>query len=194
MKSTSEIVKETIESVVYIKSPQLAGFMEKKGIWSSSSCLKKSSANLNKLAREGFLKKVGQRKSAYYMRKGALGNGDHHALEKSEQILQVLLAHPTAQILREPVLPFNRKPDVAIFIDEGKCQFFFLELERKNSIGYIEGKIKDYRENQVAVKKWFEETFSTQTNNFCFHLLFITTKRIEERPGVLVRRNFEEEI
>ena len=192
MKGTRESIKEIMKKVVYIKNPQLADYMNKKGVWSKTSCLKKSSETLNKLTQEGFLEKVGERKAAFYKLKGTSGNGDLHALKVTGQLLQILLIHPNAKIVREPTLPFGRKPDAAVFIDEKQCQFFFLELELKNSIDYIEGKIKDYKNSQVSVKKWFSETYGIESKTFCFHLLFITQKRIDERPGVLVKRSFSE--
>jgi|GEM_PF-4831767 len=190
MKSTVEIIKEVMGKVVYVKNPKLAEFMFKLGVWSKATSLKKASDTLNMLAETGYLEKIGQRKAAFYRRKGASGIADPHALKITDQLLQILLEHPTAQIIREPALPFGRKPDAAVFIDEKQYQFFFLEVELQNSIDFIEGKIKDYQENQTSVKSWFVSTFGVDSRNFCFHILFITNKGIDERPGVLVRQNY----
>jgi len=181
-------VSAIIEKVIYITTQQLAGFMATNGCWSvqNKSHLKNSSKQLNKHTKNRIIEKLPH----CYRLKGARGNGDHHALALTDQLLQILLEYPEALIYREPTLPFGRKPDAAVLIKKKSYQFFFLEYEDKNSLDYIEGKIADYQQNEKEVCLWFENNFGIKSPNFCFHILFITEKRIPEREGILVRRTY----
>lgn len=179
-----------IERVSPLTTQHLADYQVLIGEWSveNNNALKLASKHLNKLAKEGKLEKC----DGFYRLKGQKTEGGEHALKVTDQLVKIIFKYPDSQVIREPYLPFGRQPDAAILTTKGEEKtLLFLEVELKNAIDYILGKIQDYENNGELIRQWFEETFDEETLDFCFHILFITNKNIEERPGVVVMKNYD---
>lgn len=173
-----------LETLCYFTNQQIAEYFADLGRWSrtNKSHLKNSSRILNGMVAEEILEKLPHA----YRLKGSKGEANEHALAVTDAILDVLRLDQNAKILREVPLPIRRTPDAVVILEkEGLRQLCFLEIEITCSVEIINAKIKDYAEGGEKIRQWFEDSFGPVSDDFCYHLKFITDKPVPKMKGVI---------